>query len=132
MKYLLFSAMIFFGFLSAGCSAARKAELEKAAEHYARALQRGDENVILAFVSPSKAEEFDKNMSSLERIQLSAVEIRSINPQENLDSAVVTLFLEYYPQGAASLVSMKRRYFWKYDEKQKRWFLEESTPFGSN
>ncbi len=124
------SIFVLGGFLAA-CSVSRKESLESSVENYTKALRRGDEAVLMSYVEPSKQDEFLRNTLKLANTELSHIEVKSIYPDEKLDKALVTVFMEYFDTSSANLSSTRRIFAWKYDPKLKAWFVDETNPFGS-
>lgn len=117
----------------AGCaSEAKKTQLENTIKAYSRALRDADGSGLLAFVHPEQQKDFAKNSRGLKGLMFSDVEIKKIYPDEKMESALVTLSMEYYSQDGSQVFSAMRQYSWAYDQKLKAWFTKEATPFGSN
>ncbi|MDB5038382.1 MAG: hypothetical protein JWQ35_1910 [Bacteriovoracaceae bacterium] len=124
--------LIIFVSLSLYSCAGRREALQNSVENYVKALRRGDADVALSYVNPGQRINFEKQLAELDqRVMISQVEIKSINPDETMDNAVVTLLLEYFNQSSASVNISKTSFLWKYNTEAKAWLLDSSTPFYS-
>jgi hypothetical protein len=130
MRALHFLFVLGLVFVTEACSVNRRESLQTTVDNYVKAIRRGDEEGILNFVKSEHSSEFYANVQKLGQIQISGLEAKTIFPDEKLESAMVTVLLEYYPQNGQSVVQSRRYLMWDFDEKAKAWFLNESTPLG--
>lgn len=114
------------------CTVSRRETLQSTVDNYVKAIRRGDEEGILSYVKSDRATEFYRAVQELNQIQISSVEAKTIFPDEKLDSAMVTVMLEYYPQSGQSVVQSRRYLLFSYDDKAKGWFLDETSPLGKS
>lgn len=125
MRYLWLFA---FALSLWGCSS-RSIALKDSVESYVKAIRRGDSEMALAMVHPTRREEFSKNLDRLDRdLMVSQFEIKSVVPDDKMENAVVTFLMEYFDQSSSHLVVTRSASLWKYDEKKEVWFLESATP----
>lgn len=117
--------------LTSCASKQRAASLESTVNSYARALREADGSLLLGFVSPEKQQVFASNSATLGSFKFSNVEVRKIFPDSQLDTALVSLSLEFFDQAGSELIETTRQYAWAFDPTKKAWFLKEATPFGS-
>ena len=127
---LLLNLFLMIGALSS-CSVSRKAQLEKTVNNYVLALRLGDENALISYIEPSKQPVFAKKARQLEGFHISNAQIKTIFPDEEVKGAYVTVLLEYFANSGTTLMTSRRSFKWKYDEKHKAWLLDESSPVGS-
>lgn len=113
-----------------GCGTSRAAKLNERIDDYCVALQRQDAGALVGFVNAAQREEFAKRALNIENFHISHAEVRSVNPDEKLNQAIVTIFVEYFLPDQASLISQKRLTSWGYDADRKSWMLKETDPFG--
>lgn len=117
-------------FLTA-CSAANKvAQLEESVQSYATALRRQDNQMAIQFVEPSLRGEFFERLRALSQYNFSDLRVSYVSPTEDLESAMVTLSIEYFSPTGMQVYSAERYLSWAYDSEQKRWFLKENHPLG--
>jgi hypothetical protein len=124
---------ILFVFILAlqGCSVDKRSQLEDSIDNYVKALRRGDEAGALALVHPEKQTDYYANMQKIGDFYVSNAEVRSVFPDEKMESAIATIVLEYFPQSGSSVITQKRKFLWKYEAKAKIWLLDEAGPFGT-
>lgn len=97
-----------------------------------KAIRRGDEESVVSFVKPDHMTEFYKEVQKLAQIQISSFEAKTIFPDEEMNTALVTVLLEYFSRNGDSVVQSRRYLTWVFDEKAKAWLLDETTPFGKS
>ncbi|MBN8554710.1 MAG: hypothetical protein J0L93_04625 [Deltaproteobacteria bacterium] len=129
MRYAF--GLLLLSVVLSGCAFDKKARLEESIDTYVKSLRRGDEATALAFVHPDKQDQYFQNQQKFGDLYISNAEIKSIFPDEKLESAVATVLLEYFPQNGSSVMTQKRKFTWKYEAKAKAWLLDETTPLGS-
>ncbi len=114
------------------CAAARQDVLKDSIDTYVKALRRGQPEVAMSYVVPEKRAEFAKNSEGIDQeLFISHVELKSVSPDEKLESAVVTLLMEFYNQGSASVQIARRQFLWKFDQKAKGWLVDTASPLGN-
>lgn len=123
--------LLVFSMILGACSLDKKARLEESIDTYVKSLRRGDEATALAFVVPEKQNEYFKNQQKIGELYISNAEIKSIFPDEQLETAIATVLLEFFPQNGSSVITQKRKFLWKYEAKAKAWLLDEAMPLGT-
>lgn len=113
-----------------GCEATRQAKLQESVDAFYTALRREDNARAIAYVDPESKTKFFENLESIHGLQISNLQVDTVFPDEKLDSALVTVNLEYFTPGSSELRSSKRYYSWAYKSEADAWCVEEDHPFG--
>jgi hypothetical protein len=124
-------SFVFLVLALGGCSMGRQAKLQASVEQYVKQLRLGNQSAVIGFADASVQKDFIKTAQFLDGFHISNAEIKKVFPDPELKSALVTVFLEYFPKNSYEVRSASRLYTWKYNEDAKDWFLHEKSPFGS-
>ncbi len=115
-----------------GCQAGRRADLESSVESYVRAISRKDTRMAMAYVSPQYQVGYQKNLHLLEGVRFSHIEVQTIFPDEKVENAVASVFVEFFSDTGSEIRTARRNFRWAYEPKIKTWVLAETNPLGTN
>jgi len=114
----------------AACAAKKEVSLQEAAETYVKSLARGDTNAMLAMVSAPNQMLFFDSARSMDKLHVSSVELDQIIPDADGKKALMSLRMELYRPDSIGVESLTRIYSFVYEEKAKRWLIDEKSPLG--
>ncbi|MBK1722403.1 hypothetical protein CKO23_09110 [Thiocystis violacea] len=116
----------------AGCSPVKKDKmavtLQNATNAYQSALRWGYFENAFGFVDPAKRQ--DKDMpEALEDIRLTGYDVvQAPVMKEDSNTALQIVKIEYLHQDRQVVKTLTDRQLWRYDEAEKKWWLESGLP----
>jgi len=123
VSFLLFASLV-------ACAQKKEQGLQDAAETYVKSLARGDTNAMLSMVTASNQMSFFDAARGMDKLRVSGVELDQIVPDANGKKAFMSLRMELFRPESLGLESVTRMYSFVYEEKAKRWLIDEKSPLG--
>lgn len=118
--------------LVSACAPKKEEKLQDAADTYVKSLARGDTNAMLAMVTPANQMLFFDAARSMDKLHVSSVELDQIIPDADGKKALMSLRMELFHPESIGVESLTRIYSFVYEEKAKRWLIDEKSPLGHN
>jgi len=133
MKFLIsFLNGLFILALVSGCAPKKEEKLQDAADMYVKSLARGDTNAMLSMVTPANQMFFFDAAKSMDKLHVSGVELDQIIPDADGKKALMSVRMDLFRPEAIGVESITRIYSLVYEEKAKRWLVDEKSPLGHN